>query len=432
MEIEQPNSVQAQTPTKKPRMTPRERVLAAFEHREADRIPIDFSGHRSSGIAAIAYAKLRKHLGLPPKPVRVYDPVQQLAIVDNDVLDVFGVDTIELGRAFALDNTSWEDWVLPDGTPCQMPVWALPERVDNEWVLRSATGKALARMPDGALYFEQCYFPFIEDDGPRTVTAAMDECMWTAVPSPPGPLAAGPEGLRRLAEGARALRASTDRAIVGLFGGNLFEMGQFFYRNDNFLMLLAAEATQVHDFLDCLMEIHLANLARFLGAVGEYIDVIVFGDDLGMQTGPFISPKMYREFFKPRHSILWKRAKQLANVKVTLHSCGGIRELLPDLIEAGLDGVNPVQTSCQGMDAASLKAEFGRDLVFWGGGCDTQTALASDTPEALREHVRERVRTLAPGGGFVFQQVHNILANVPPENVVTMFEAAREEPWLFR
>ena len=136
--------------------------------------------------------------------------------------------------------------------------------------------------------------------------------MWTAVASPPGPLAAGAEGLRRLAEGARALRASTDRAIVGLFGGNLFEIGQFFYRNDNFLMLLAAEPTQAHDFLDGLVEIHLANLERFLGAVGDSIDVIVFGDDLGMQTGPFISRKMYREFFKPRHTILWKRAKQLA------------------------------------------------------------------------------------------------------------------------
>ena len=212
-----------------------------------------------------------------------------------------------------------------------------------------------------------------------------------------------------------------------MFGGNLFEIGQFFYRNDNFLMLLAAEPTQAHDFLDGLVEIHLANLERFLGAVGDSIDVIVFGDDLGMQTGPFISRKMYREFFKPRHSIMWKRAKQLANVKVMLHSCGGIRELLPDLIEAGLDAMNPVQTSCRGMDPAALKAEFGREMVFWGGGCDTQTVLPSATPEAVKKHVRERVRILAPGGGFVFQQVHNIMANVPPENVVAMFEAAQEE-----
>lgn len=407
--------------------TSRERVMAAFEHRGASRVPLDFSGHRSSGIAAIAYARLRKHLGLPAKPVRVYDPVQQLAIVDSDILDLFGIDTIELGRAFALEDEHWADWLLPDGTPCQMPVWALPERTQNGWQLRSKSGKVLARMPYGALYFEQCYFPMVEEGGPRTVSAAMNECMWCAMPSPPGPLADGPQGLRRLAEGAKKLRAGTDRAIIGLFGGNLFEMGQFLFRNDNFLMMLAAEPTQTHDFLAWLTEIHLAALNRFLGAVGDSIDIILFGDDLGMQTGPIISRQMYREFFMPRHNTLWTRAKQLANVKIMLHCCGGVRELLPDLIEAGLDAINPVQTSCQGMDPAALKAEFGRDLVFWGGGCDTQTALSFDTPEEVKKHVRERVRIMAPGGGFVFQQVHNIMANVPPENVVAMFEAAREE-----
>ncbi len=427
METAKSNAVEAKVNARAKGTTSRERVLSAFRHRDSDRAPIDFSGHRSSGIAAIAYAKLRKHLGLPPEPVRVYDPVQQLAIVGPDVLDMFGVDTIELGRAFAQDDASWADWVLPDGTACQMPVWALPERGTSEWILRSTSGKALARMPDGALYFEQCYFPFVEEGGPRTSAEAMNESMWTAVASPPGPLVDGPDGLRRLAEGGRALRASTERAIVGLFGGNLFEIGQFFYRNDNFLMLMAAEPQQVHEFLDGLLEIHLGNLERFLGAVGDSIDVISFGDDLGMQTGPFMSRKMYREFFKPRHSILWKRAKQLADVKVMLHSCGGIRELLPDLIEAGLDAVNPVQTSCRGMDAAELKAEFGREMVFWGGGCDTQTVLPSRTPDEVKQHVRDRVRILAPGGGFVFQQVHNIMANVPPENVVAMFEAAREE-----
>jgi uroporphyrinogen decarboxylase len=427
METAKPQPGETKPDTRSKGMTSRERVLTAFQHRDPDRIPIDFSGHRSSGIAAVAYAKLRKYLGLPARPLRVYDPVQQLAIVDPEVLDMFGVDTIELGRAFALDDGCWADWVLPDGTPCQMPVWSLPERGENQWLLRSANGKVIARMPDGALYFEQCYFPFIEEDGPRTSVAAMDECMWTAVHSPPGPLAAGEEGLRRLAAGARALRANTDRAIVGLFGGNLFEMGQFFYRNDNFLMLLAAEPTQAHAFLDGLVEMHLANLQRFLGAVGDSIDIILFGDDLGMQTGPFMSRKMYCEFFKPRHSILWKRAKQLADVKVMLHTCGGIRELLPDLIEAGLDAMNPVQTSCRGMDTSGLKAEFGREIVFWGGGCDTQTVLPSETPETVKKHVRERVRIMAPGGGFVFQQVHNIMANVPPENVVAMFEAARED-----
>lgn len=403
-------------------MTSRERVLCALNHDEPDRVPIDFSAHRSSGISAIAYPKLRACLGLPAKTPRVYDPIQQLAIVDEDVLDRFGVDTIELGRAFATSDGDWAAWTLPDGTPCEMPRWALPERDGNRWVLRSASGRLLAVMPDGALYFEQVYWPLLEG-GVRTAAEAMPESMWTAVASPPGPLTAGPGGLDRLRDGAQALRARTDRAIVGLFGGNLLEAGQFFYRNDAFLMMLAAEPERVHAFLDELMAFYLPRLDIFLGVVGPFIDVIVFGDDLGMQGGPQISPAMYREFFKPRHALLWQRAKQLANVKVMLHCCGGVRELLPDLIEAGLDAINPVQTICRGMDAAELKREFGKDLTFWGGGCDTQSVLPGGTPRSVAEHVQRQVATLRPGGGFVFQQVHNILANVPPENIVAMFDA---------
>jgi uroporphyrinogen decarboxylase len=208
-----------------------------------------------------------------------------------------------------------------------------------------------------------------------------------------------------------------------LFGGNLLEIGQFLFRNDNFFMLLAGEPQQAHAFLDRLVEIHLANLEKFLAAVGDSIDIVQFGDDLGMQTGPQISAAMYREFFKPRHSRMWKRAKQLANVKVMLHCCGGVRELLPDLIDAGLDAINPVQISCRGMEARGLKADFGKDIVFWGGGCDTQTILPQGTPAAVRDHVKQQVEIMRQGGGFVFQQVHNIMANVPPQNVVTMFEA---------
>ncbi len=136
-----------------------------------------------------------------------------------------------------------------------------------------------------------------------------------------------------------------------------------------------------------------------------------------------ISPQMYREFFKPRHKLFWNRAKQLADVKVMLHCCGGVRELMPDLIEAGVDAINPVQISCSGMDAGRLKAEFGKDITFWGGGCDTRDILSSGTPQQVAENVKEQVSILSPGGGFVFQQVHNILANIPPANIVAMFDA---------
>ncbi len=442
-------------------MNSRQRVLAALDHREPDRVPLDFSGHRSSGIAAIAYPKLREYLGLPPKPIRVYDVIQQLAIVDEDVLERFGVDTIELGRGFALDDDSWKEWSLPDGAACLIPAWTRIEKDQGRWVIRSRTGRILAHMPPGVLYFEQVYYPFGTppvgnfappggnplhgDDDPEAIAEALEESMWTAVACPPGPI-----DRAALSEGAKHLRQKSDKAIIGLFGGNLFEIGQFLYRNDQFLMLLASEPMRVHRFLDKLVEIHLSNLERFLGAVGEYIDIILFGDDLGMQTGPMLSPQMYREFFKPRHRLLWSHAKKLADVhpvreakpkvsngansvkqknetshgvKVMLHCCGGVRELIGDLIEAGLDAINPVQISCSRMNAAELKAQFGQDLTFWGGGCDTGSVLPNSTPQQVAAHVREQVDVLHPGGGFVFQQVHNILANVPPENIVAMFDA---------
>ncbi len=404
-------------------MTSRERVLIALNHREPDRVPIDFSGHRSSGIAALLYPKLREYLGLPPRPVCVYDPVQQLAIVDDDVLERFGIDTIELGRGFALRDEDWADWVLPDGGPCEIPIWALPERENKRWVIRSKSGRIVAQMPDGAIYFEQTYYPFLEKDNLEAIPEALAESMWTAIASPPGPLVEGPSGDALFREGAKKLRGMTQRAILGLFGGNLLEMGQFLYRNDGFLLLLAENPDRAHAFLDRIVEMHMKNLEHFLGIVGEYIDIIIFGDDLGMQSGPQISPAMYREFFKPRHKLMWGRAKQLANVKVMLHCCGGVKELLPDLIEAGLDAINPVQISCSGMDVTALKSEFGSEMVFWGGGCDTQRILPQATPEEIQAHVAHQVKILKQGGGFVFQQVHNILADVPPESVVAMFDA---------
>jgi uroporphyrinogen decarboxylase len=400
--------------------------LAALNHRQPDRVPVDFGGHRSSGIAAIAYAKFRRALGLPQRPIRVYDPIQQLAIVDEDVLDRLGIDTIELGRGFAQGDEHWAAWTLPDGTPCQMPVWAMPERGDGQWLLRAQSGRVVGRMPDGALYFEQCYWPYLEHDDLDRLPEALADTIWVAMRTPPGPLVAGQYGDAVLAEGARQLRQRSDRAILALFGGNLLEIGQFLYRNDNFLMLLAGNPRRAHEFLDRLLEIHLANLERFLRLVGPWIDVIVFGDDLGMQKGPQMSRRMYQEFFKPRHAQMWRRAKELADVKVMLHCCGGVRPLLPDLIEAGLDAINPVQISCTGMEPAGLKRDFGRQLTFWGGGCDTHFVLPNGTPEQIRAHVKQELEILAPGGGFVFQQVHNVLANVPPENLLAMFEAVKE------
>ena len=169
-------------------MTSRERILAALNHVEPDRVPVDLSGHRSSGIAAMTYPKLRRCLGIEPRPIRVYDVIQQLAIVDDDVLDRFGIDCIEMGRGFALDEDSWKPWTLPDGTDCLIPAWTNMERRSDRWVILSDSGQVVAHMPDGTLYFEQTYFPLAESDNNGILADAFDECMWTGIASPPGPV----------------------------------------------------------------------------------------------------------------------------------------------------------------------------------------------------------------------------------------------------
>jgi uroporphyrinogen decarboxylase len=408
-------------------MNSRERILAALNHQETDRVPVDFGGHRSSGIAALAYGRLRKYLGLPERPIRVYDMVQQLAIIDEDVLDVFGVDTIEMGRGFLREDSQWKPWVLPDGSPCEIPVYMNVEKRGEDWYLYDKKGNELGFQKKDCLYFEQTKFPLLERGIDRDDFHDLEDMLgrniWAGTPHPGAHLDLDEQGLQEMATKARKLRESTDRAILGLFGGNMFELPQWLYRMDNYLLAIALYPDKVLELSEHMVQIHLKNLEKWLSAVGPFIDIIMFGDDLGGQQGPLMSPEDYRRLYKPFHKKMWNRAKELADVKVQLHCCGGVHELLPDLIDAGLDAINPVQISSRGMDPDRLKKEFGSQISFWGGGCDTQKILPSGTPEEVRNHVREMVSKLRPGGGFVFQQVHNILANVPPENIVAMMEA---------
>lgn len=410
-------------------MNSRERILAAIEHRQADRVPVDLGATPSSGISAIAYGNLKRHLGLAQGNTHVYDVVQQLAQPEEFILDRFGVDVVDIGRAFNTEASAWQPTTLMDGQSALYPAWFHPERqADGSFIARMKDGLDIAHMPARGTFYDQTYFPYL-DDYPadyRDLDKEMSRILWAALVHSPWDHAGDPGFWDTLRANALELRRTSDRALMIVIGCNLFEWGTFLRRMDNFLMDLVAEPEQVEGLLDALMERHLAVLEKACRAVGDIADVIRFGDDLGTNGGPFMAPKTYRELFKPRHTILCDYVHKHSRMKTFLHSCGSIRALLPDLIEAGYDVINPVQTTCLGMEAEGLKRDFGKDICFWGGGCDTKAVLPTGTPAQVKDHVKQRLEILMPGGGFVFNTVHNILPDVPPQNIVAMFEAIEE------
>jgi uroporphyrinogen decarboxylase len=226
---------------------------------------------------------------------------------------------------------------------------------------------------------------------------------------------------------AQRLYEETDYAILGSFGGAFLEGGQGLRGWADFMMDLAGDQGFAEALLDRLLDTYLRNVELYLDAVGDTIQIIQMGGDLGTQAGPQLRPQLYYEVIQPRQKALWGRIHELApGVAVFLHCCGGIYDLIPGIIDAGCDVLNPVQINAKGMEPERLKREFGDRLCFWGGGCDTQQVLPFGTPEEVYEHTRRNVEILKPGGGFVFCQVHNVLAHVPPENVVAMFDAVHD------
>ncbi len=412
-------------------MTRRERVLCAIGHREPDKVPVDLGAMRSTGITAVAYGRLKKHLGITGGSTDVYDVIQQLAQPEDPILDFFEADVIDLGRAFLTTPEDWKDFTLPDGSAAKIPTHL---RVEPDgaggYLARSEDGTVIGAMPKGTFFLSQTHFPLLDWDGKDLslldrLSDYMGKVTWAALPTAPGHKPLTPEHLAEIRGSAKRLCETTDFAIMAGFGGNLLEWGQFLCRNDQFLADLIENPRKAEALLDRLTEIHIANLEKFLDAVEGYVQIIQMGDDLGTQLAPQISPQMYRRFFKPRHKLLYERIRKRAGIHLFLHSCGAIADLLPDLIEVGVEIINPVQTSARGMEPEKMKREFGKDLTFWGGGCDTQRVLPEGTEKEIDEHVRRRIETLARDGGFVFTQVHNIMPHVPPENIVAMVEAAK-------
>ena len=408
-------------------MTPRERVLSAIAHKEPDRVPIDQGSMRSTGIMAIAYNRLKRHLGVTGGRTFLYDVVQQLAEPEPWYLERFGVDVVDFGRS--LSPAKLKPWTLPDGSPSLAPAWFDVSPESDGSVVRNKNGVAVGRMPATSVCVDQCLWPLSHLnslDEFEPLQESMGQVIWAALPSPPWDEPLSDARLAAISEAARGLYENTQYAVSLSLGCNLLEWSQFLFGMENAYLYMAGEKSRFIRFLDRLTDLHLETLSRVLPAVRGHVQILVFGDDLGTQRGPQISPRMYRELFLPRHKRIYEYAKKLTGAHIFLHSCGGIFELIPHLIEAGVEILNPVQTSARNMDPARLKKEFGRDLVFWGGGCDTQTILPFGTPDEVRDDVRRRLDIFMPGGGYVWNQVHNILADVPPENVVAMLEAARQ------
>ena len=386
-------------------MNSRERLLTALNHQEPDRIPFDLGSTQVTGIHVVAYRNLRAYLGLPPVepqlppgyPSGVCDVIQQLALPDDDVIERLGIDVRGL---FLLNSHNWNITDVDVGE-----AW----EYTDEWGITHRRIK-----PDG-LYYSAVRYPLAGEISAQDIRAHA----W--------PDTGDPQRIAGLHEQASAYRAQGKAVMLkGVLAGVL-EMAQRVRGMEALLMDMASEESLACALFDKMLERKLAFWEMALPQLADVVDVISEADDYGTQASQLISPRMFRKLLKPRLKILFERIKQLApNARIFFHSCGNVRPLLPDFIEMGVDILNPVHIHASGMEPCALKRDFGRDMVFWGGGVDTQGVLPNGTPQAVKDDVRRNVEALAPGGGFVFNMVHNIQADVPPQNIAAMWEALRE------
>jgi uroporphyrinogen decarboxylase len=378
-------------------LDPRTRLLTALDHREPDRVPIDLGGNQT-GIHRLAYQRLLTHLGLQEEIV-IMDLVQQLARPSEAVLERLHVDTRYVWAQGAAsfpggvvlrtrDGRVWHDFTDEFGV-----TWSMPD--DHPYYFD------LSHSPLAGLSLEQIRaYPFPRGDDPSRFA-----------------------GLR---ERALRLRRETPYAVVSGISGVVYEFCWYLRGLENLFTDMIEQPAVVEAIIDRTLQFWLDWFRLFLDEVGDIVDVIMIGDDLSGQAGPLFSPRIYRATVKPRQKRLVQYIKSRTRAKIWYHSCGAIFDYIPDLLDNGADILNPVQISARGMDPARLKATYGDRVVFWGGGVDSQRVLPRGTPAEVRENVRHNLAAFKPGGGYVFNNVHNIQADVPPENVVAMFDAAVE------
>ena len=374
-------------------LTSRQRVIRTLRREPVDRLPLDLGSHMSTGISAFACWRLREYLGLTLDDIWIPDVVQFLAYVDEDLRRRLHLDCILLQPRWAQPSS----WSPRPPYRFTLPALAQPElNAAGEWILRQED-RAM-RLPPGGYFFDGDWMSKWSD---------LDEA----------------EGLKLLAAEAERIYKETDYATNFVGYGYGIGFGAFFGGFDHVIEMLddpdGVKAQHERDLAESI-----ARAGRVIDAVGNYAQLITISDDMGMQNGPMCRPSMVEEFIAPYLSRFCDFVHRNSDLKIFMHNCGSIKPLIPLLIECGVDVLNPVQISADDMDPHDLKREFGDRIVFWGGGCDTQHVLSRATPDEVAAHVRENVAAFKPGGGFVFNQVHNIVGDVPPENILAMFDTA--------
>jgi len=377
-------------------MNSRGRLLTALDHRVPDHAPFDLGSTQITGIHIIAYRRLRRALGLPPSEPELCDSIQQLALPEEDLLQRLQVDTRGL---YPLNSHNWD---------------VVEEDAGSYWLYRDEWGITHARPKQDGLYYSIREVPI-----PHPTVEAIRQHPW-----PDMGAAWRIVGLRQQAE--RYRQAGYAVVLKDAFAG-VFEFAQRIVGMEKLLMLMALDEPLAGALFDQLLELKLDYWRTALTELGDVVDVVTYADDYGTQKSQLISPAMFRKQIKPRvRQIFDLQAKLAPQAKRFFHSDGNVRPLIPDFIEMGVDILNPVQATAVGMDLTTLKQEYGRDMVFWGGGVDTQGILPSGSPAEVRDDTRRNIEILAPGGGFVFNTVHNIQADVPPENIIAMWETWRD------
>jgi len=417
-------------------MNSRQRVQAALGHQQPDYVPLDLGASAVTGMHVGSVAQLRQALGLdePGTPVKVVEPYQMLGEIAPDLVEALGIDVVGLGSPktmFGFENKDWKPWTLFDGTPVLVPAAFNTDPEPNGAVLMYPEGDRSAppsgRMPKAGFYFDTIVRQGPIDDEKLDVEDNLQEF---------GPVSDA--ALEHFARESERIARDTDKAILANFGGTAFGdialVPAPFLKHpkgirdvEEWYVSTVTRFDYVYAVFRRQCEIALANLAKIHGAVGDRVAAIfVTGTDFGTQHGPFISPQSYRRLYQPFHRRVNDWVHEHTRWKTFIHSCGSVAALLPDIVEAGFDILNPVQCSAAGMDPRTLKERFGAKLTFWGGGVDTQKTLPFGTPDQVRREVKERIAIFNRGGGFVFNTVHNVQANTPPENLVALYEAVRE------